>query len=93
MRFWRLLSLRSERKVARADEWGGLESRCGALRHRGFESHTFRQSLYCFARVFLRSGSAVAKALSAIRSTLPAAPGVELSTRFPMTCSVMFAIN
>jgi hypothetical protein len=32
----------AERRGARVDEWAGLESRCGALLHRGFESRPLR---------------------------------------------------
>ena len=57
-------------EVARADEWGGLESRCGASHHRGFESHTLRcvmprdigkdRTCVGFGRLSFRAGLVVA---------------------------------
>ena len=45
------------------------------------------------ALVLRSTGSASASARSANDSTRPAAPGVSPSTRLPMTCRVMFAIE
>ena len=45
------------------------------------------------ARVLRNRGSAMPSVLSASHITLPAAPGVVLSTRLPMTASVILAID
>ena len=87
---------RSDNRAERDDS---SEFVCGLGRSRNFGAGIAHGAIVApnfgcqaAARVLRRIGSTRPSVLSAAHMTLPAAPGVVLSTRLPMTASVMLAI-